>query len=130
MFDYFCLVDAKVEESLRLTPNTLSTYSKPQCQIISTCELVCVCSVVSNCLLSHGLYPTRLLCPWDFPGKNTEVGSSGDLPDPGIEPASPVWQTDSLPLRHQGSPLVNQIWVSMQIDLCCHEFLFAGELCM
>ena len=37
---------------------------------------------------------TRLLCPWDFPGKNTGVGlpfpSSGDLPDPGIEPRSPV----------------------------------------
>ena len=22
----------------------------------------------------HGLYPTRLLCSWDFPGKNTGVG--------------------------------------------------------
>ena len=22
----------------------------------------------------HSLYPTMLLCPWDFPGKNTEVG--------------------------------------------------------
>ena len=22
----------------------------------------------------HGLYPTKLLCPWDFPGKNTVVG--------------------------------------------------------
>ena len=22
----------------------------------------------------HGLWPTRLLRPWDFPGKNTEVG--------------------------------------------------------
>ena len=22
----------------------------------------------------HGLQPTRLLCPWDFPGKSTEVG--------------------------------------------------------
>ena len=22
----------------------------------------------------HGLQPTRLLCPWDFPGKNTGVG--------------------------------------------------------
>ena len=22
----------------------------------------------------HGLYPARLLCPWDFPGKNTGVG--------------------------------------------------------
>ena len=24
--------------------------------------------------LSHGLQPTRLLCPWDSPAKNTEVG--------------------------------------------------------
>ena len=23
---------------------------------------------------THGLYPARLLCPWDFPGTNTEVG--------------------------------------------------------
>ena len=22
----------------------------------------------------HGLQPTRLLCPWDFPGKSTGVG--------------------------------------------------------
>ena len=28
----------------------------------------------------------------------------GDLPDPGIKPASPAQQADSLPLRHQGSP--------------------------
>ena len=34
-----------------------------------------MCSVVSNSLQSHhGLYPTRLLCPWDFIGKNTGVG--------------------------------------------------------
>ena len=26
-------------------------------------------------LQPHGLQPTRLLCPWDFPGKNTGVGS-------------------------------------------------------
>ena len=25
-------------------------------------------------LLLHGPWPTRLLCPWDFPGKNTGVG--------------------------------------------------------
>ena len=25
-------------------------------------------------LRPHGLKPTRLLCPWDFPGKNTGVG--------------------------------------------------------
>ena len=35
-----------------------------------------------------------LLCSWDFPGKNTGVGShfllQGNLPDPGIEPRSPA----------------------------------------
>ena len=29
--------------------------------------------------------------------------SPGDLPDPVIEPTSPAWQVDSLPLSHQGS---------------------------
>ena len=36
---------------------------------------LCVsCLVMSNSLLSHGLQPARLLCPWDFPGKKTGVG--------------------------------------------------------
>ena len=32
------------------------------------------CSVVSDSLQPHGLQPTRLLCPWNSPGKNTAVG--------------------------------------------------------
>ena len=35
---------------------------------------VCSCSIVSNSLWPHGVKLTRLLCPWDFPGKNTAVG--------------------------------------------------------
>ena len=38
----------------------------------------CVCvsrSVLSNSLQSCGLWPIRLLCSWDFPGKNSGVGS-------------------------------------------------------
>ena len=44
-----------------------------------------------------GLWPARLLCPWDSSGKNTGVGCHssargssrpGDLPDPGIQPTS------------------------------------------
>ena len=31
-------------------------------------------SIISNSLLPYGLYPARLLCPWDFPGKNSGVG--------------------------------------------------------
>ena len=32
-------------------------------------------SVVSGFLQSHGRQPARLICPWDFPGKNAGVGS-------------------------------------------------------
>ena len=32
------------------------------------------CLVMSNSLWPHGLYPTRLLCPWNSPDKNTGVG--------------------------------------------------------
>ena len=31
-------------------------------------------SVVPDSVRPHGLQPTRLLCPWAFPGKNTGVG--------------------------------------------------------
>ena len=39
------------------------------------CVCVCVsCSVVPDSLTPHGLWPARLLCPWDSPGRNTGVG--------------------------------------------------------
>ena len=38
------------------------------------CACMLSCSVVSNFLPPHGLEPTRLLSPWNFPGKNTGVG--------------------------------------------------------
>ena len=31
-------------------------------------------SFISDCQRPYGLQPTRLLCPWDFPGKTTGVG--------------------------------------------------------
>ena len=40
-------------------------------------ETLCVVSrsVVSDSSWSHGLYPTKFLCLWDSPGKNTGEGS-------------------------------------------------------
>ena len=32
-----------------------------------------MCSAVSNSWQPHELCPTRLFCPWNFPGKNTRV---------------------------------------------------------
>ena len=58
------------------------------------------CSVMSDSLQLHGLWPARLLCPWNSPVKNTGVGShsfSGDLPDPGIKPASAVSESPGKP---------------------------------
>ena len=40
--------------------------------------------------------------------------STGDLPDPGIEPRSPALQADALPSEHQGSP------ISTIVSLCVH----------
>ena len=52
---------------------------------------VCLGMSVSDSLWPHGQQPTRLLCPWNFSGKNTGVGCHfllRDLPNPGIEPMS------------------------------------------
>ena len=38
------------------------------------CSLLLLASVVSDSVQPHRQQPTRLLCPWDSPGKNTEVG--------------------------------------------------------
>ena len=54
-----------------------------------------------------GLQPTRLICPWDSPGKNTGLGChallQGFFPTQGSNPHLLHWQVDSLPLSHLGS---------------------------
>ena len=40
----------------------------------SSCCCCQVTSVLSNPVQPHRWQPTRLLCPWDSPGKNTGVG--------------------------------------------------------
>ena len=67
-----------------------------------------VCSVMSDSLQPHRLEPTRLLCPWNSPGKNTGVGCHFLLQriflTQGSNPSLLHWQGDSLLLSHQGSP--------------------------
>ena len=64
---------------------------------------------MSDSLRLYGLEPTGLLCPWDFPGKNTGVGCQALLQGifPRIEPESlmtPALQVDSLPTESPGKP--------------------------
>ena len=55
------------------------------------------CSVVSDSLQPHGLYPTRLLCPWHSPSKNTGAGFHAFLQ--GIFPTQ-GWNPHLLCLLH------------------------------
>ena len=41
---------------------------------IGLCVCMLSCLVMSDSLQPHGLQPTSLLHPWDFPGKSTGVG--------------------------------------------------------
>ena len=75
-----------------------------------TC-IVHACSVAKLCLTIsdfHGLQPSRLLCPWDFPGKNVGMGChfllQGIFPTQGLNPHLLHWQVGFLPLSHQGHP--------------------------
>ena len=65
------------------------------------------CLVVSDSSVAHGLLPTRLLSPWNFPGKNTGVGCPFLLQGIFLTQGSNLcllhWQVDSLLLSHQGS---------------------------
>ena len=67
------------------------------------------------------LLPSRHLCPWDFPGKNTAVRChfllQGIFPTQGSNWCLLHWQVDSLLLSHQGSPA---------IDRHLHYFQFAA----
>ena len=97
---FFLGYSQSCRSSITINIRTLSSpqrkpYTRYQSLPISsqTSPSVCVCvcevshSVVSDSLGSHGLQPTRLLCPWNSPGKNTGEGShallQGILPTQG-----------------------------------------------
>ena len=84
-----------------LCPDCFTTYQKHHCATLTLVRpaqgwiglypLSVSCSVVSYSVQLHRLQPPGLICPWDFPGKNTgelPLLTPGDLPDPGIEPES------------------------------------------
>ena len=63
---------------------------------------------MSDSLRPHGLKPTRLLCPWDFPGKSTGVGChfllQGIFQPQELNPGLQHCRQTLYRLSHQGSP--------------------------
>ena len=79
-------------------------------KLVSFCMHVCLL----NCLVVKppGLWPTRLLCPWDSPSKNTGVGSHSHLQGIFLTQGWNLWllcllhwQAGSLPLASPGHKL-------------------------
>ena len=64
--------------------------------------------VPQSCLTEHGLYPSRLLCPWGFSRQQYWSGlpcpPPVDLLNSGIKPRSPTLQADSLLFEPPGKP--------------------------
>ena len=89
-----------------------------------------------ECMLSHvqlfatpwTLQLTKLLCPWNFPDKDTGVGChfllQGDLLNPGIDLLLCLqhWQADSSPLCHLGNPLL--CYNSFKKEIILNFFFF------
>ena len=83
-----------------------------QFQTKSVSHSICACrlshTVRSDSLPPHGLYLDGILCPWNFPGKNTGMGChvlrQGIFPTQGSNLHFLCLQIDSLPLRQLGSP--------------------------
>ena len=71
----------------------------------------CACARVLGCVrLSVTLWTdlqARLLCPWNLPGKNTQMGChfllQGTVQTQGSNPCLLHWQVDSLPRSYLGS---------------------------
>ena len=113
------LIQSKVSKSVYYNPSFigciffhLTSLNANNQQLIRL--LLCVCvlsrSVVSDSLWPQGLQPARLLCSWNFPGKNTGVAChfllQGIFPTQGSNTLLLhllYWQVDFLPLRHLGS---------------------------
>ena len=68
------------EEDLALLPQGgLRLGPRERFALLVFCDytftLCVIYSVVCDSLRPHGLWSTRLLCPWNSPGKNTGMGS-------------------------------------------------------
>ena len=84
-------------------------------------------SIVSDSLWPHGLYPTRLLCPWDFPGNSPGMGChfllQGIFPTQGSNPGLPHCKQMLHHLSHQGCPVMidSKSW-KMMLWKCCTQY--------
>ena len=89
----------------------------PTLSVVSLSMLYATCLVMPSSLQPCGLQPTRLLCPWDCPGKITGMGCHFSLQGIFLIQGSNLglqhWQADSLPSEPPGGPPGKPIEISL-----------------
>ena len=87
------------------------------------------CSVMPDSLRPHGLQPTRLLCLWDFPGKDTGVGHhfllQGIFPTQGSNPGILHCRQILYQLSYKGSPIY-MLWETLNKNCLVEHHLITG----
>ena len=105
------------------------------CKVVWFLHIFCIVlmlsrSVVSNSLWHHELQPARLLCPWNFPGKNTGVGFHFLLQGLFLTHGSNLhflhlmhWQVNSLPQQYLVSAHI--FWILTRYKICKYFLPFS-----
>ena len=90
-------------------------------------ECCCCRFITKSCLTCcDPMEPNKLLCPWDFPGRDIGVGChalfQGIVPTQGSNLHHLHWEADSLPLSHLGSPIKGQIVNNFRLFRLCGPY--------
>ena len=104
--------DTKADACVRACVRTKSLQS---CPTLETAWTVVHQAPLSTVLFRQE-YWSGLPCP-----------PPGDLPNPGIEPASSALQADSLPLSHRGSPQGRYQCLNFRMPTTCDCFSHPGQ---
>ena len=84
--------------------------------------------MLSDSLRPHGLRPTRLLCPWDSPGKNTGVGCHLLLQETFLTRAQPTYPALAGGFFTTEPPEKPHIHIYMYVNKYKYIHLFGGWL--
>ena len=94
----------------------------PKGFIILCCIPALSRSAMSDSLQLYGLRPARVPYAWDSPGKNTTVVChfllQGIFLIQGLNRNLLHWQVGSLPLNHQGNPV---LYTTGVINILCYK---------
>ena len=97
------------QEIVQYSVTVISPQRLTKCPALEKLSMWLCVLAAQSCLTlwPHGLQPTRLICAWNSPGKNTKVGGPSllqGIPTQGLNLGLPHCRQILYQLNHQGSP--------------------------